>query len=137
MSARLSPKRPRGVTVFVILGILDGAAMAIFIAMFFATPEIYTELFPDDHWTDLSQYTVLSFNDWVVELGIIVIVIDCVTISGLLYAKPNGRKFACMGAVSAIVFNIITLGIPGMLVGVILLWYLSWCRTRNYFGCKP
>lgn len=126
-------KRPRGVTTFVVLGILDAIAMAVFIAMFFVAPELYATLFPAEFQADLRQYAVLKFDDWVPELGVFVIAVDCVAIAGLLSAKPHGLKMVLACAAIGVAFNVLTFGIPGLLANSILLWYLFRSRTRAYF----
>lgn len=129
----LEIKRPRGVTVFIVLGILDAIVMAVFVAMFLGTPELYAVLFPAESQLDLSQYAVLKFDDWVLELGVFVIIIDCVAVAGLLSAKPRGMKAVSVCAMIGIVFNVLVFGIPGLLANSILLWYMFRSRTREYF----
>ena len=130
----LEIKRPKGVTVFVVLAFLDAALMAIVLVVFFATPELYTSLFDVESPLAFQQeYAILKFNDRVVELTILSFVIDALVIIGLLSAKPSGRKLAIGGAVAGIASYAIFFAIPGIVAFSILLWYLFRTHTKEYF----
>jgi energy-converting hydrogenase Eha subunit A len=133
----LKIKRPKGVTVFVIIGILDAIAMAIFLGMFLGMPDLYASVFPSEPKYDFTQdYAIMKFDERVIEFGIFVIVVDVLAIRGLLLAKPSGRKLALGCAVAGIAFNVIIFGIPGMVVNSILIWYLFRARTKEYYENK-
>ena len=128
-------KRPKGVTVFVILGILDAIAMAVFLGMFLGMPDLYASVFPSEPKYDFTQdYAIIKFDERVIEFGIFVIVVDVLVIRGLLLVKPSGRKLALVCTISGIVFNVIIFGIPGMVANSILVWYLFRARTKEYYS---
>ena len=79
-------KRPKGVTVFVILGILDAIAMIILIPIFYITPEFYSNYFDTDAGT-VPEYAILKFNDYFLEFSLLIIAVDIMVIMGLLSAK--------------------------------------------------
>ncbi len=133
----LEIKRPKGVKVFVVIAFLDAAVLAIVLVVFFATPELYTSLFDVDSLLAFQQeYTILKFNDRVLELTILSIVIDALAIIGLLSAKPLGRKLAIGSAVAGIAFYLIGFVIPGLVTYSIMLWYLFRTHTKEYFENK-
>jgi len=133
----LKIKRPKGVTVFVIVGILDAIAMAVFLGMFLGMPDLYASVFPAKPNYDFTQdYAIIKFDERTIEFGIFVIVVDVLAIRGLLLAKPWGRKLALSCAVAGIAFNVIIFGIPGMVVNSILVWYLFRVRTKEYYEKK-
>ena len=134
MTMSSSIRRPKGVTAFAILGILDALVMAIFLAMIFGTPELYSSLFDAEAQMELGQeYAITKFDENPVAFGIFVIIVDILAIFGLLSANALGRKLVISCAVAGIIFNIITFGIPGLVSNSILLWYMSWNRTKQYF----
>ena len=132
----LQIKRPRGITVFVILGILDAAAMAIFLGFFYAAPDYYNALFEEESNLSFEEYATIPFNERVLEFSIFVIAIDIVAIRGMLLANPFGRKLAAVCAILGIGFNVIIFGIPGLASNSILLWYLHSRFTKDYFAEK-
>jgi len=130
----LEIKRPKGVTVFLILGIFDIISMAVVIGMFFVTPDLYSNLFdPETEIFFVTEYTILQYNDYVLELRILIIVIDILIVIGLLSAKTLGRKIVIGGAIAGILSYAITFVIPGLILFSILLWYMFRTRTKEYF----
>ena len=133
----LETKRPKGVTVFLILGIFDIISMAVVIGMFFVTPDLYSNLFdPETEIFFVTEYTILQYNDYVLELRILIIVIDTLIVIGLLSAKTLGRKIVIGGAIAGILSYAITFVIPGLILFSILLWYMFRTRTKEYFKPK-
>jgi hypothetical protein len=129
----LEIKRPKGVTIFLILGILDAAVMVIFVVLFFGSTELYFELF--DPETEIGQeYAFLKYDEHMLELGIFVIAIDTMVIVGLLSAKQLGRNIVIGGAIIGILLNVVTFGIPGLISNSILVWYMYRKNTRKYFS---
>jgi len=125
-------KRPKGVTIFAILSVLDAIVTAIFIAIFFGVPELYSGFF--DTQVELGQeYAILQFNDAILELGVLVIVIDITVTVALLSAKTTGRKIVIVCAMSGIIFNVVIFGIPGLISNSILVWYMFRTNTKKYF----
>lgn len=129
----LEIKRPKGVTIFLILGMLDAIVMAIFVAMFFGSPDFYFELFDPEaeFWV---EYAILKFNDHMFELGIVVIAVDVMVIIGLISRKKSGRNAVIGGAIIGIFLNVVTFGIPGMISNSILVWYMYRKTTKDYFS---
>lgn len=125
-------KRPKGITIFAILSVLDAIIMAIFIAIFFGVPELYSGFF--DTQVELGQeYAILQFNDAILELGVLVIVIDITVTVALLSSKTTGRKIVIVCAMSGIIFNVVIFGIPRLISNSILVWYMFRTNTKKYF----
>ena len=129
----LDLKRPKGVTIFLILGILDAIVMAIFVAIFFGSPEFYFELF-DPEAEFGQEYAILKFNNYMFELGIVVIAVDVIVIAGLVSRKKSGSNAVIGGAITGIFLNVITFGIPGLISNSILVWYMHRKTTKEYFS---
>lgn len=126
-------QRPKGVTIFFILGILDAAVMAIFVVLFFGSPDFYFELF--DPETEIGQeFAIIKYNEHILELGIFVIAVDTMVIAGLLSKKQLGRNIVIGGAIVGILLNVVTFGIPGLVSNSILVWYMYRKNTREYFS---
>ena len=129
----LEIQRPKGVTIFLILGILDAAVMAIFVVLFFGSPDFYFELF--DPEAEIGQeFAIIKYNEHMLELGIFVIAIDTMVIAGLLSKKQLGRNIVIGGAIVGILLNVVTFGIPGLVSNSILMWYMYRKNTREYFS---
>ncbi len=125
-------KRPKGVTVAVVLLSLDAAVMAIFLVVLVATPE-YANLFSAESLSFGQEYAILNSNELMLEVTILATVVDVLVIIGLLSAKPSGRKLAIGGAVAGIVSYGIFFAIPGIVAFSILVWYIFRTRTKEYF----
>jgi len=131
----LEIKRPKGVTVFLILGIIDVIAMIILFPIYYITPEIYSNYFDADVGV-VPEYAILKFNDYFLEFNLLVIALDIMVIGGLLSAKKLGRRIV-IGSASALTFcYLVVLGIPGLIIFSILVWYMFRTRTKEYFGRK-
>ena len=131
----LEIKRPKGVTVAVVLLSLDAALMAIFLVVLVATPE-YASLFGAGSLSFGQEYAILNSTELMFEVTILATVVDVIVIIGLLCAKPSGRKLAIGGAVAGIVSYVIFFAIPGIVAFSILLWYLFRTHTKEYFENK-
>jgi len=129
----LEIKRPKGVTVFLILGIIDAIAMIILFPIYYITPEIYSNYFDADVGV-VPEYAILKFNDYFLEFNLLVIALDIIVIMGLLSAKKLGRKIVIGSASALILCYLAVLGIPGLIIFSILLWYMFRTRTKEYFG---
>ncbi len=129
----LEIKRPKGVTVFLILGILDAIAMIILIPIYYVTPEFYSIYFDTDAGV-VPEYAILKFNDYFLELSLLVIALDIMVIMGLLSAKKLGRKIVIGSAIALIFSYLVVSGFPGLIIFSILLWYMYRTRTKEYFG---
>jgi len=129
----LEIKRPKGVTVFLILGILDAIAMIILIPIFYITPEFYSIYFDTDAGV-VPEYAILKFNDYFLELSLLVIALDIMVIIGLLSAKKIGRKIVIGSAIALVLSYLAVSGFPGLIIFSILLWYMFRARTKEYFG---
>lgn len=129
----LEIQRPKGVTIFLILGILDAIVMAIFVVLFFGSPDFYFELF--DPEAEIGQeFAFLKYNEHVLELGIFVIAVDTMVIAGLLSKKQLGRNIVIGGAITGILLNVVTFGIPGLVSNSILVWYMYRKNTQEFFS---
>ncbi len=125
-------KRPKGVTVAVVLLSLDAAAMAVFLVVLVATPE-YASLLGAGSLSFGQEYAILNPDELMLEVTILATVVDVLVIIGLLSAKPSGKKLAIGGAVAGIASYAIFFAIPGIVAFSILLWYLSRTHTKEYF----
>jgi len=130
MSSKI--KRPKGVTIAVVLLSLDAAAMAVFLVVLVATPE-YASLFGAGSLSFGQEYAILNPDELMLEVTILATVVDVIIIIGLLCAKPSGRKLAMGGAVAGIASYAIFFAIPGIVAFSILVWYLSRTYTKEYF----
>ncbi len=128
-------KRPKGVTVALVLLILDAAAMVVFLVVLIATPE-YANLFGAESLSFGQEYAILNSNELMLEVTILATVIDVIVIIGLLSVKPSGRKLAIGGAVAGIASYAIFFTIPGIVAFSILLWYMFRTHTKEYFENK-
>jgi len=128
----LAIKRPKGVTVFVILGIIDAILMTILIPIFYVTPEFYSNYFDTDAGT-VPEFAILKFNDYFLEFSLLVIAVDIIVIMGLLSAKKLGRKIVIGGAIALILSYLVVFGFPGLILNSILVWYMFRTRTKEYF----
>jgi len=125
-------KRPKGVTVAVVLLSLDAAVMAIFLVVLIATPE-YASLFGAGSLSFGQEYAILNPDELMLEVTILATVVDVLVIIGLLSAKPSGKKLAIGGAMAGIASYAIFFAIPGMVAFSILLWYLFRTHSKEYF----
>ncbi len=125
-------KRPKGVTVAVVLLSLDAAVMAIFLVVLIATPE-YASLFGAGSLSFGQEYAILNPDELMLEVTILATVVDVLVIIGLLLAKPSGRKLAIGGALAGIASYAIFFAIPGIVAFSILVWYMFRTRTKEYF----
>jgi len=128
----LEIKRPKGVTVAVVLLSLDAAVMVVFLVVLVATPE-YASLFGAGSLSFGQEYAILNSNELMLEVTILATVVDVIVIIGLLCAKPSGRTLAIGGAVAGIVSYGIFFAIPGIVAFSILVWYMFRTRTKEYF----
>jgi len=125
-------KRPKGVTVALVLLSIDAAVMVVFLAVLVAAPE-YASLFSAESLSFGQEYTILNSNELMFEVTILATTVDVIVIIGLLCPKPSGRKIAMAGAVAGMVSYAIFFAIPGIVAFGILLWYMSRTRTKEYF----
>jgi len=128
-------KRPKGVTVALVLLSIDAAFMVVFLVVLVATPE-YANLFGAELLSFGQEYAILNSNELMLEVTILATVVDVLVIIGLLSAKPSGRKLAIGGAVAGIVSYAIFFVIPGIVAFGILLWYMFRSGTKEYFENK-
>ena len=129
----LEMKRPKGVTVALVLLSLDAGVMVIFLVVLIGMPE-YASLFEIPAFGQ--EYAILNSTELMFEVTILATVVDVIVIIGLLCAKPSGRKLAIGGAVAGIVSYAIFFAIPGIVAFSILLWYLFRTHTKEYFENK-
>ena len=125
-------KRPKGVTVALVLLSIDAAAMVVFLAVLVGMPE-YASLFGAGSLSFGQEYAILNPDELMLEVTILATTVDVIIIIGLLSVKPSGRKLAIGGAVAAIVSYAIFFAIPGIVAFSILLWYMFRTRTKEYF----
>jgi len=123
----LEIKRPKGVTVALVLLSLDAAFMVVFLGVLVAIPE-YASSLGAGSLSFGQEYAVLNSDE------LMLTVVDIIVIIGLLSEKPSGRKLAIVGAVAGIASYAIFFQIPGIVAFSILLWYLFRTRTKEYFG---
>jgi len=128
-------KRPKGVTVAVVLLFIDAAVMAVFLVVLVATPE-YASLFGAGSLSFGQEYAILNSDELMLEVTILATVVDVVVIIGLLSPKPSGKKLAIGGAMAGIVSYAIFFAIPGIVAFTILLWYLCRTYTKEYYENK-
>ena len=120
--------------ILVFLYVFDTAIMAIFVGFYIVTPEI--EIFVTDTpdlFSFVEDNAIVFFGDWIVELGVLSIIIDALVVIGLLFAHPTGRKIAIGAAFGGLAFNVAIFGILGFTVNSILLWYLFRSKTKESF----
>jgi len=125
-------KRPKGVTVAVVLLSIDAAVMIVFLAVLVVTPED-ASLFGAGSLSFGQEYAILNPDELMLEVTILATVVDVLVIIGLLSAKPSGKKLAIGGAVAGIVSYGIFFAIPGIVAFSILLWYLFRTHSKEYF----
>jgi len=123
-------KRPKGVTVALVLLSLDAGVMVIFLAVLIGMPE-YASLFEIPAFGQ--EYAILNSTELMFEVTVLATVVDIIVINGLLCAKPSGRKLAIGGAVAGIVSYAIFFAVPGIVAFSILVWYMFRTRTKEYF----
>jgi len=128
-------KRPKGVTVALVLLSLDAAVMLVFLVVLVATPE-YASLFSAESLSFGQEYAILNSNELMLEVTILATVVDVLVIIGLLSVKPSGRKLAIGGAVAGIVSYAIFFTVPGIVAFGILVWYMFRRGTKEYFENK-
>jgi len=128
-------KRPKGVTVALVLLSLDAAVMLVFLVVLVATPE-YANLFGAESLSFGQEYAILNSNELMLEVTILATTVDGLVIIGLLSVKPSGRKLAIGGAVAGIVSYAIFFQVPGIVAFGILLWYMFRTGTKEYFENK-
>ncbi len=131
----LEIKRPKGVTVALVLLSLDAAAMIVFLGVLVAMPE-YASSFGTESLSFGQEYAILNSNELMLEVTILATVVDVIVIIGLLSVKPSGRKLAIGGAVAGIASYAIFFTIPGIVAFSILLWYMFRTHTKEYFSYK-
>ncbi len=129
----LEMKRPKGVTVALVLLSLDAGVMVIFLVVLIGMPE-YASLFEIPAFGQ--EYAILNSTELMFEVTILATVVDVIVIIGLLCAKPSGRKLAIGGAVAGIVSYAIFFQIPGIVAFSILVWYMFRTHTKEYFENK-
>ncbi|MCH7941093.1 MAG: hypothetical protein IH842_03905 [Thaumarchaeota archaeon] len=129
----LKIKRPKGVTVALVLLSLDAGVMVIFLVVLIGMPE-YASLFETPAFGQ--EYAILNSTELMFEVTILATIVDVIVIIGLLCAKPSGRKLAIGGAVAGIVSYAIFFAIPGIVAFSILLWYMFRTHTKEYFENK-
>jgi len=126
----LETKRPKGVTVALVLLSLDAGVMVIFLVVLIGMPE-YASLFEMPAFGQ--EYAILNSTELVLEVTVLATVVDVIVIIGLLCAKPSGRKLAIGGAVAGIASYAIFFAVPGIVAFSILVWYMFRTRTKEYF----
>jgi len=126
----LEKKRPKGVTVALVLLSLDAGVMVIFLVVLIGMPE-YASFFEIPAFGQ--EYAILNSTELMFEVTILATVVDVIVIIGLLYAKPSGRKLAIGGAVTGIVSYAIFFAIPGIVAFSILVWYMFRPISLNHF----
>ena len=129
----LETKRPKGVTVALVLLSLDAGVMVIFLVVLIGMPE-YASLFEIPAFGQ--EYAILNSTELMFEVTILATVVEVIVIIGLLCAKPSGRKLAIGGAVAGIVSYAIFFAIPGIVAFSILVWYMFRTHTKEYFENK-
>jgi hypothetical protein len=126
----LETKRPKGVTLALVLLSLDAGVMVIFLVVLIGMPE-YASLFEIPAFGQ--EYAILNSTELMFEVTILATVVDVIVIIGLLCAKPSGKKLAIGGAVAGIVSYGIFFAVPGIVAFSILVWHMFRTRTKEYF----
>ena len=134
-SMSLDIKRPKGITVALVLLIIDAAFMVVFAAVLVVAPELASS-FGSESLSFGVEYAILNSNELMLEVTILATAVDVIVIIGLLSVKPSGRKLAIAGALAGIAAYVIFFAIPGIVVFGILLWYLFRTRPKEYFSQK-
>ena len=127
-------EKPKGVTIAVILLLLDAALMMIFLAVLVVAPD-YVSSFKDigSSIAFIEEYGLLNSEELALEISIFGAILDILIIIGLLSANPSGRKLAISGTLIVIVSHAMFFGITGIVAFSILLWYLLRAKTKEYF----
>lgn len=126
--------RPIGIFLLSAVYVFDAAVMLIFLGFFAGIPELQSIVHetPDLLSFD-DDFAIVQFNDWIFELGTLVIVADSLIVIGLLSRREKGRRLALACVFIGITFNVVTLGLYGLAVNCILLWYLLRGKTKESF----
>ena len=126
--------RPIGIFLLSAVYVFDAAIMLIFLGFFAGIPELQSIVYetPDLLSFD-DDFALVQFTDWVFELGTIVIIADSLVVIGLLSRREKGRHLALACVFVGITFNVVTLGLYGLAVNCILLWYLLRGKTKESF----
>ena len=126
--------RPIGIYVLGFFYLIDAAVLILFLGFSVEVPELTSVMAETPTMLDfVTEYALLSFIDWFVELSVIAIGIDMLIVIGLFSAKPNGRKLAIASGFGGMTFNVLILGILGLIINGILLVYLFRSKTKESF----
>jgi len=118
-------KRPRGVTILAILLIINGGFMVIYLSEFGTPLEIFSQISTIEEAVGVYSYisyfvgfavagALLSGKGWGRTIAIILMIIGIV-ISGVFILWDGSLIF-------------------GLIVNIIILWYLRKPHVRSYFG---
>ena len=126
--------RPIGIFVLSAVYVFDAAIMIIFIGFYAGVPELqsFVSQTPDLLSFD-DELALVNFSDWIFELGTFVIIFDSLVVIGLLSAREKGRQLAIGCVLTGITFNVVTMGLFGLAINCILLWYLIRNKTKESF----
>ena len=126
--------RPIGIFFLSAIYVFDAAAMLIFLGFFMGVPELQSIVYetPDLLSFD-DDFALITFSDWILEFGTLVIIVDSLIVIGLLSRREKGRQLALTCVFVGITFNVVTLGLYGLGMNCILLWYLLRSKTKESF----
>ena len=132
--AEKKKNRPIGIFLLGAVYVFDAAIMLIFLGFFAGVPELQSIVYetPDLLSFD-DDFALVQFSDWVFELGTLVIIADSLIVIGLLSGREKGRQLALACVFAGIAFNVATLGLYGLGINCILLWYLLRNKTKESF----
>ena len=126
--------RPIGIFILSAVYVFDAAIMLTFLGFYSGVPEIQSFVTQTPDLLSFNdEFALVNFSDWVFELGTFVIVFDSLIVIGLLSARENGRKLAISCIFVGIIFNVVTLGLYGLAINCVLLWYLFRSKTKESF----
>ena len=126
--------RPIGIFLLSAVYAFDAIVMFLFLGFFAGVPELQSLVYetPDLLSFD-DDFALVQLSDWVFELGTLVIIADSLVVIGLLSGREKGRQLALACVFVGIAFNIVTLGLVGLGINCILLWYLLRNKTKESF----
>ena len=131
----LEIKRPKGVTVFLIIGILDAIIMMSLFPIYYISPEIYSTNFDNDMGT-IPEFAILKFSDYFLEWNSLTTALAIMVVIGLLSSKKLGWKIVIGSAIAFLFCHLAVFSVPGLILHSVLVWYMFRPRTKEYFEIK-
>ena len=129
--------RPIGIYVLGFFYLFDVTILVLFLGFSAEIPELPSLMAETPTMLDfVTDYAILSFVDWFVELSLIAIGLDLLIVIGLFFAKPNGRRLAIASGFGGIIFNVLLFGILGLIINGILLVYLFRSTAKESFQIR-